>query len=829
MPNVSLTGIEFTIKGSADKASASVDSLIQKLSNLNAALSSGANAQAFAKGLESIAKAANSLSGTNVSGAQSALEQLSKSMESFKSFGDSLKGVATFGNAMSKLAAKPENLMQVAEILAKIATIDFTNIKEAGEGLRNIATAANSLAKIPQATKETGDAAKKANSPLKTFLKSLGRIAFYRIIRGILKSITSAFQEGLKNAYQFDKIAGGQLAQSLDRLATTSLTMKNQLGAAFGQLLVALTPVIVGAIKLVTALASAITRLIAILGGSSQWLRAKEVWTEWGDAAEGAGGAAKEALKYLAPFDELNVLPSQRSGGGGGGGDNYGDMFEWVDTDVGSGFLDSITEAFKKLSDWFQSKDWQDIGAQAWQTLKDIFTDGTAANEAVTSFMEALGSAFGAIVGTAWGFIHDLVEDLAIQFKNNLIDYNGDGKLTATDFLKAVLKTGGDIVTWVYDTLVKPFFDGFGRALTGDNNFDFTNWVQESFLNPITRAWNTFTQEMLNPFIESINRAIDYINDKFDTDIPHIPLIGEVTDVKDSVPKSHKSIQGIKGVIETVGANLPESQRRVRVTGVVKTTDFTNLPEGYRKMKTVGVVKDADYNKLNARNRTFDSYTDVTSTDFSGLTDTQKTVDGVTADSDKFTTSGIKAADRIVGSFKVGFNKFTATDIPKENRSLVGFNAKLSKYTASGIKEADRVIDKYKANLTGATNNIPKAQLSLASTAEVKAKVIKPSLQDPYTGNLQLDATAHISRITGQTTVPIQYDNGIAGGMSASGGVRYSIESGDNEEVLYRAMSRALADSELGGDIELDGEVLYKRMVNRNRANTRLTGVNAMA
>lgn len=828
MPNVSLTGIEFTIKGSADKASASVDSLIQKLSNLNAALSNGANAQAFAKGLEGIAKAASSLNGMDISGAQSALSQLAQSMESFKELGATAKNVAAFGNSMSKLAAKPENLMQVAEILAKIATIDFTNIKEAGEGLRNIAAAANSLAKIPQATKETGDAAKKANSPLKTFLKSLGRIAFYRIIRGVLKSITQAFQEGLKNAYMFDKVAGGGLAEALDNLATKSLTMKNQLGAAFGGLLTAITPVVIQIIKIVTALASAITRLIAILGGNSQWLKAKDVWTEWEDAAEGAGGAAKEALKYLAPFDELNVLPSQRSGGGGGGGDNYGDMFEWVDTDVGSGFLDSITEAFKKLSDWFESKDWQDIGGKAWQTLKDIFTDGTAANEAVTSFMEALGSAFGAIVGTAWGFIHDLVEDLAIQFKNNLIDYNGDGKLTATDFLKAVLKTGGDIATWIYDTLVKPFFDGFGRALTGDSTFDFTNWAKENFLNPIIRAWNGFTQSMINPMIEKINEVIDYINDKFSTDIPHIPLLGEVAELEIKVPKKDRKIPNGMMTVKEFQDAVPAKNKTIG--GM--TAKATNVKDGISKDK-----------------KWFENFGVSVSTLNDKIAAKAKQISGVKANIDAVKTSPVKKGGLTLGGISAAIVKVDTAKLTAEQKRVT--TTANMKYVRTGdltsdqrrlwttanmkyVRTNDLTDEKRRigttANLKSALNNIPKTQLSLESTAEVKAKVIKSTLQDPYTHNLQLDATAHITSITGQTTVPILYGNGIAGGMSASGGgVRYSLESGDNEEVLYRAMSRALADSELGGDIELDGEVLYKRMVNRNRANTRLTGVNALA
>ena len=59
--------------------------------------------------------------------------------------------------------------------------------------------------------------------------------------------------------------------------------------------------------------------------------------------------------------------------------------------------------------------------------------------------------------------------------------------------------------------------------------------------------------------------------------------------------------------------------------------------------------------------------------------------------------------------------------------------------------------------------------------------------------------------------------------------VMSSADNAVSEETMYRAFSRALADSDLGGDIELDGDVLYSAMVNRNRRNTRITGVNAMA
>ena len=219
---------------------------------------------------------------------------------------------------------------------------------------------ASGVNKLSSNLREIGNAAKDTTKKTNEFVSSIMRIAKYRMIRSVIRAITSAFQEGLKNAYQFSKMTGGALAESLDQVATASLTMKNQLGAAFGGLLQIITPIILTAISLITKLASAISMLFGMFSGSGGWLKATDAWTEWGEAAEGAGGAAKEALKYLAPFDELNVLPSQKQGGGGGGdmGD-IGDMFEWVDFEDGSlgqkisDFIKENLESIEALADLF--------------------------------------------------------------------------------------------------------------------------------------------------------------------------------------------------------------------------------------------------------------------------------------------------------------------------------------------------------------------------------------------------------------------------------------------------------------------------------------------
>jgi len=179
------------------------------------------------------------------------------------------------------------------------------------------------------------DKATRKMSALQKVFSSFKRIAFYRAIRSAIRFVTDGFKEGLENAYQFSKGVGGPLSSALDNLSSAGFKMKNQLGAAFGQLLVAVTPILLKLIDIVTAAANAVTQFFALLSGQSTYLKAKNYWKEWGDAASGAGSAAKEALKYLAPFDELNVLPSASSSGGGGGTSltDYENMFAVTELD----------------------------------------------------------------------------------------------------------------------------------------------------------------------------------------------------------------------------------------------------------------------------------------------------------------------------------------------------------------------------------------------------------------------------------------------------------------------------------------------------------------
>ena len=842
MPDVSLNGIEFKIKGSTADASSSVNKLQKALdklqniafdliaqgidftsdaiNNLNAAIDKLdiSKLKSAARALEKITGAGSGVS-VNFDGFADAAKAMENMAQSAQKFQDVFPTKYSLLDPEKQWAADMTKQVEFEDkgLLANLRdTMDFSDIDAAKESISSIRDklfgvksaakeASEETKKVAESVKKVSNSAKKANGPIANFVSSIKRIAFYRILRSIIKSISQAFQEGLKNAYQFSKATGdeGGLAEALDRLATSSLTMKNQLGAAFGGLLTAITPIAIQIIGVVTRIAEAISRLLAILGGQGKYLKAKEFWTEWGDAAEGAGGAAKKALEYLAPFDELNVLPDPKSGGGGGGDNtNWGDMFEYAETG-GESFLEGLTNLFQDISDWFQSKDWQDIGRKAWDTLKEIFTDGTAAHEAVSAFMEALGSAFGAITGAAWGFITGVVDDLIAQFKQNLKDYDGDGKLSATDFLKAIFKTGANVTKWVYNTLVKPFIDGFAKALTGQKDFNFTKWATENFLNPLIRAWNTFTQNMINPIITKINEVIKYINKKFETEIPEIPLIGEVEEIEITVPKEKRIIPKGKMTVKEFDDVIPDKKK---------------VTKGYEA--EVKTTKD----KIPPKEKLIDGF----KSKFVGFDDmipkTQKDIPGFKANVSRFSAKGLSQNDRVLGSYKA-----------------------VIKYQDDGMKKTQKVLDET-ARLTSVdSSNLTLDQKTLRSSAMFDHVKLSPAVKDPYyQDTIGLNATANITKVRGQTTIDMYTRNAANGAASANGIVQAvfsplyaggipssaaSSESDGNmtENLLYRAFSRALADSDLGGDIELDGNTLYKAMVNRNRANTRLTGVNAMA
>lgn len=189
-----------------------------------------------------------------------------------------------------------------------------------------------------RSAEEAGKNAKKGTAGISDFWNALKRVAYYRFIRSIIKEITSAFKEGIKNLYHWSSAIDGNFAKSMDRLATSTQYLKNSLGAMLAPIIERLTPVIEWIIDRIVDVINWINKLFAALSGSQTYTVAKKVAAVWDDSstktAKNAKKTADEMKKTILAFDEINKLvkPTDSSGSGGRSSGkkqpNYAAMFE---------------------------------------------------------------------------------------------------------------------------------------------------------------------------------------------------------------------------------------------------------------------------------------------------------------------------------------------------------------------------------------------------------------------------------------------------------------------------------------------------------------------
>lgn len=363
----------------------------------------------------------------------------------------SIKEVANAIRSVGRALEKTLPNLKVFNDLMQGNSISFndnstTQIAETINNVKNTASKASGATKeVARGVKSLGNAAKASKSPLENFVASLKRIAFYRIIRSIIKSITQAFQEGLKNAYGFSagmEGSAGRFAAAMDSMSAAGSTMKNQLGSAFIALLAAIAPIVNAIIGLVTRLAAALSQLFGAFTGGT-WLRATDNAQGLADACGGGAAAAKEWKNQLLGFDEINRLedPGDSGGGGGGGGGAFAGMFEEAEL---TGFFARLHEKIEELK---KDLDFEPL-KRSWEKL----------TESVGKFVDLMERGFWFV----WDnmlvpFAHWTIESFAPELINLLA--------AAFDFLRSVLEALSPILEWIWKEILAPMFAFIGDTV----------------------------------------------------------------------------------------------------------------------------------------------------------------------------------------------------------------------------------------------------------------------------------------------------------------------------------------------------------------------------
>lgn len=383
-------------------------------------------------------------------------------------------------------------------------------IEEYNRAMRDTGAAGNEtsrqLPKASAAIRKHANAFSKLGAAMK-------RILLYRILRQILQSIVKALKEGMENAYKFSKSASGDMAKfgtAMDSIKSSSLTMKNQLGAAFAGMLSAIAPAINAAISLITRLASVITQLFALMGGSSTYMAAVSGLDATADAAGGAGGAVKG---LLADFDELNVIGQQGGGGGGGSGIDPSQMFEeqpvapWLSQLFDESHIQQAIERLKK----------------SWEEFVAAFNNGDFSKFIQMFLLDPLRTVIdtldgiiillrGIMSGDLW------VVDMAI------------GKLIFDSLMNTVVIPFTRTIDYIFGTniteKVLTFKDNVDNGFQTLLSDDVRNAVKEKIRETFQTAWNKvkeiwekvstwFNENVVQPIVNFFSPIVERISGFF--------------------------------------------------------------------------------------------------------------------------------------------------------------------------------------------------------------------------------------------------------------------------------------------------------------------------
>lgn len=347
---------------------------------------------------------------------------------------DSLSIGASAGGALSDLAARMNEASAAAEVLRS--------------SMSGLSTGAIGLRKPAKDIEKIGQAAKKSERETNKLLASIKRIAFYRVLRTMIKNIGQAFREGLQQAYLFSQgivTEGHRFSEAMDSMKSSVTQMKGQLGSALIGLLTALQPVIERIVALITKVADVVSQFFAAFTGST-YLRAVKTQASFADTTARGAKAAKEWKNQLLGFDEINKLnaPSDTTSGSG---TNLADGYEFEDTKISEGIANFVAKIKEKFENLKKNID--------FSRLKDS--------------LGRLGESFSKLwarIKEGFGWVWEkILEPLAKWVIEEAAPRLVDLLAKAFDFLSAVFDKLKPVLEPLWEDVLKPFFEFCGDLI----------------------------------------------------------------------------------------------------------------------------------------------------------------------------------------------------------------------------------------------------------------------------------------------------------------------------------------------------------------------------
>jgi len=381
---------------------------------------------------------------------------------------------------------------------------------------------------------------KKTIAPMKQFISSLGRIALYRTVRGLISGITTALKEGIKNLYAYSKAVGTTFHQSMNTIATDAQWLKNSFAAAVAPILNALAPALDALAAKIATVLNLLAQLFAMLGGHSTYTKAVKATKEFGEVS---GGAAKEMRMLISGFDELNAFQEKS---GGGGGVDASSMFEEASVE------DGIGDFAKKLKEAFEKGDWDTLGNLLGDKVNEIFDNIKWAKIGTN-----LGQKIKGVINTAYAFLKrvnfkKIGGNIATLISNIFanVDFDKAGRLFTrklTAFFDFII---GFIETMDWPTVAKSIGD-FLKGIFEEAG----EWLRETDWAKVGQSISNAIVPLLDAILEAV-RTIPWkeVGTALGTMLANIDWLAVISDVAEIIFEVVKGV--VSGLLDTSGGRI---------------------------------------------------------------------------------------------------------------------------------------------------------------------------------------------------------------------------------------------------------------------------------
>lgn len=418
---------------------------------------------------------------------------------------------------LSEVNSTMDSLKEKFYSLTKDKNYLGSNLKMAQDGISRtndeIAKTKENISYVKDRIKETNQYLKQLNAQSKKTTKSVSKLsrvlrmikmsAGFMILSKIFSAITKSVSECFTALMKFDKVRNNILGYNtaMSNLNSSFKKLGGEISIVAAQILQALEPVLTRIISLVNTVIIQLSRLFAIFTGKKQVAIVKDNY--WKDYTEDVKGATAAQKKFVASFDELNIITKNNSGGGSSSSDSNlsEELFDIEDIKL-TDFEQRLKDIFDKWKKTMPKLEITFDKKKALSDLKDIIANIANVIGGVGSLVISIGIKIandlnlGQLLNDILGLVNDFtyltscITDALVPAFQTFYDYGISPivKVLGETLHDIIQTVGGWFRSWG-DLFIEltPVFDAIAKTLG-----TIVGFIGETVALIAQAAWKVF-------------------------------------------------------------------------------------------------------------------------------------------------------------------------------------------------------------------------------------------------------------------------------------------------------------------------------------------------